>query len=59
MAKPAKYHCGPLRNRWAIWDSDGCKVEDRNTREEARKRVYELNGWKFNHKKDKDHERKQ
>jgi hypothetical protein len=34
-------------NHWDIYDPNGHKVEDRPTREGARKRVYELNGWKY------------
>lgn len=43
-----KYSFCRLRNRWAVYnDETGSKVCDYLEREDARKKVYELNGWKY------------
>ncbi len=47
----ADYYYTPYRRRWAVYkkcgDCGGEFVQDYDTREEARKRVYELNGWRY------------
>ena len=32
---------------WAVYDADGHKVESFVYKENARKKVYELNGWNY------------
>lgn len=44
-----RYYYAPLRRRYAVYkrtsEFSAEKVEDYATKEEARKRVYELNNW--------------
>jgi hypothetical protein len=49
LRKPSpKYSFCRHRFRWAVYDNDtGSKVCDYFEREEARKKVYELNGWNY------------
>ena len=49
-----KYSYAPRRNMWAVYEmeytgsgSSGIKLEEYPTKEQARKRCYELNGWKY------------
>lgn len=42
-----KYEYHPHRRMWGVWDEKGHHEGDYDTKEEARKRVYELNGWKY------------
>lgn len=34
-------------NQWAVYDPNGRKVESYFEREDARKKVFELNGWTY------------
>lgn len=53
--KNGQYYYGPHRSMWGIWQyndygngfSDGTFVKDCITKDEARKEVYRLNGWKL------------
>lgn len=53
--KEGQYYYEPHRSKWGIWrhhvSSDGTElgtfIKDCFTREEARKEVYRLNGWKL------------
>lgn len=50
-----QYYYAPHRSSWGIWRnhnhdnglSTGTFIKDCLTREEARKEVYRLNGWKY------------
>ncbi len=52
--KDGQYYYAPFRRRWGVWQhhdvgngySNGTFVDDFATKEEARDKVYELNGWK-------------
>ena len=47
MGKYNIYRCGdPVNNI-----REDTKVDDARTQEEAKKKVYKLNGWKYNEKK--------
>lgn len=48
MADNRRYSIVPRRSWWWVLDPAGQKFEEYPTREEARKRMYELNGWKYN-----------
>jgi hypothetical protein len=58
MNNNAEYYYAPVRRDWVVYrrhvDSDGVgfgeRVESFRTREEARKRVYELNKWDYEKK---------
>lgn len=46
--KQPRYSFCRLRSRWAVYDDETSrKVCDFLDREEARKKVYELNGWDY------------
>lgn len=42
-----KYEYHPHRSMWGVWDEHGQFYDDYPTKEEERKKVYELNGWKL------------
>lgn len=47
------YYYTPLRRRWAVYrrvEGGGVRVCDYATKEEARRMVYNLNGWKYEEK---------
>lgn len=51
--QPEYSYC-PRRSRWAVYnDETGIKVCEYSNKEEARKKVYELNGWKYTPPKNK------
>jgi len=53
--KDGQYFYAPHRRNWGVWlyhktserGGHGEHIADYNTKEEARKAVYELNGWKL------------
>lgn len=50
MSQPRYSYCRH-RSRWAVYDNEtGSKVCDFFEKEDARKKVYKLNGWKYKQK---------
>jgi len=46
--KTGKYYYAPHNNHWHVYDENGNKIGgDIIFKEDARKEVYQLNGWKW------------